>query len=322
MQKTDIRNQNLNLLVVLDALLETRSVTGAAEKLHLSQPAVSRSLAQLREMFDDPLFVRTSHGMLATPRAEALTDPLLEALEAAAGLFSAETFDPSATDTVFRIATTDYGAIAALAPALERFMAEAPKAGMEVVPIAGDIFRELAAGRVDLALYADVEAPPSLWMRELFEENYVCLVRHDHPLMRNGAKQIALEDFIAWPHALVTVFGGRRGVVDRALEKLGLARQISLWIPYFSAAPLMIAETDAILTLPTKMARAFGSMPSLALLQPPVEVRGFAYRLYWHERTRRDPAFSWLRRLVADAVTGTQTPFPWPRSVGRRGNNR
>ncbi len=146
---------NLNLLAVLDALLE--SVSGAARKLNLSQPAISRSLSQLRRQFGDPLFVRSSHGMVATARAEALTAPLQEVLQATLGLFEAAPFDPAESMAIFRIATTDYGAIAALAPTLKAIMTAAPKAGFELVTVDRGSFAKMTAGEIDLALYANVE---------------------------------------------------------------------------------------------------------------------------------------------------------------------
>ncbi len=302
MQKPDLRDLNLNLLVVLDALLETHSVSGAAKKLHLSQPAISRSLSLLREMFGDPLFVRSAHGMLPTPRAETLAAPLAQTLEAAVGLISAERFDPAESSAVFRVSTTDYGAIAVIAPALERFAAEAPKAAIEVVPVTAETFRDLAAGKIELMLYTGAEVPPSLRTRPLFQESYVCLVRRSHPLAGSKTERISLDDFVAWPHALVTVFGGRRGVVDAALAERGLTRRVVLWVPYFSVAPLMIQQTDAILTLPSKIAQAFLAMDSLMVLKPPLEISRFAYRLLWHERTHSDPALRWLRRLLVDVA--------------------
>ena len=303
MQKTDLRNINLNLLVVLQALLDRGSVSGAAEQLNLSQPAVSRSLGQLRELFEDELFVRVTHGIVPTARAETLVTPLSEILHSTIDLLTKQTFDPTDTTRIFRVATTDYGATAALGPALNNFMSQAPKAGLEIIPFDEDIFETLASGKVDLALYGSDQVSSNLRSQWLFDEDYVCLVRKGHPALPQGkraASNIAmtLKDYIAWPHALVTVFGGRRGVVDTILAKQNKTRRVTVWIPYFSVAPLMIANTDAILTIPSRIASAFDDMPSLVQMRAPFEIERFRYFLLWHERADKDPALVWLRGLL------------------------
>ena len=307
MQKTDLKTVNLNLLIVLQALLDRGTVSGAADQLNLSQPAVSRSLAQLRELFDDQLFVRASHGMVPTARTEALATPLSEVLQSTIDLLATDSFTAAQSHRVFRIATTDYGATAVLAPALNRFMTLAPLGGLEVVPFAESSFDALGAGKVDLLLYGDGDIAPYMRKKILFDENYVCLVRKDHPILRQSkrtalARRMTLANYLAWPHALVTVFGGRRGVVDALLAKQNKVRRVGLWIPYFSVAPLMIAETDAILTIPSRVAKAFDHMSSLVEIPAPIKIERFRYFLVWHERTDKDPALVWLRNLLEEAV--------------------
>ena len=307
MQKTDLNSINLNLLVVLQALLERGSVSGAAERLNLSQPAVSRSLAQLRELFGDQLFVRASHGMVPTARTESLVTPLSELLQRTIDLLAKESFDPAQGHRIFRVATTDYGATAVLAPALNTFMAQAPHAGLEIVPFAEGIFDALESGKVDVVLYGDGSVPPTMRAQVLCDESYVCLVRKGHPVLRQGkrasaANVMTLQNYIAWPHALVTVFGGRHGIVDTLLAKQNKARRVVVWIPYFSVAPLMIADTDAILTIPVRIANAFDDMSSLVEVPAPIEIERFRYYLVWHERTDKDPALIWFRGLLEDSL--------------------
>lgn len=307
MQKTDLKNVNLNLLIVLQALLDRGTVSGAADQLNLSQPAVSRSLAQLRELFDDQLFVRASHGIVPTARAEALVTPLSEVLQRTVDLLATDSFAPDQSHRVFRIATTDYGATSVLATALNTFMTLAPHGGLEVVPFAESSFDELGAGKIDLLLYGDGDLAPYMRRTFLFEEGYVCLVRKDHPVLGKSkraapARRMTLASYLAWPHALVTVLGGRHGIVDTLLAKQNKTRHVGLWIPYFSVAPLMIAETDAILTVPHRVAKAFEDMSSLVEIPTPIEIDRFRYFLVWHERTDKDPALVWLRNLLVEAV--------------------
>lgn len=307
MREVDFRRIDLNLLVVLRVLLDTRSVTRTAERLSMSQPAVSRALAKLRTQLDDKLLVKGAGGMMPTQRAETLSMPLAALLRQLESFIAPAMFDPGTTRRVFRIATTDYGAIVVLPRLMAAFAKSAPHAGIEVLPFSDEVFDLLDTGQVDFVLYSDDPAPGTLRTRPLFSETYSCLLRADHPLLtkrkRGAMRSLSLEEFTAWPHALVSIFGGRTGDVDDALLRIGRKRHITLWLPYFATAGLVCASSDVIVTLPTRVASVLATNDRLALLEPPLEVPGFGYRMLWHERSHDDPGAIWLRDLVV-AIAG------------------
>lgn len=304
MRAVDLAKVDLNLLIVLDALLETRSVTKAAERLGTSQPAVSRSLAKLRDLFDDTLLVKGARGMTPTMRAEALAEPLARLLAGVEEFLIQPSFDPASTDRVFRLATTDYGALAVLPAVMRRFSEEAPRAGIEVVPFSREVFRALAEGQVDLLLYADGRVPGSFRTMKLFEESFVSLVRTGHPLLGDSGRDrvIPLADFAAWPQVMVSIFGGTSGPVDTALAAFGLKRHIALCVPYFATAAVIASSSDLVVTMPSRIARQLGSHLGLVELNMPSFVSGYGYRLLWHERSHGDLGAAWLRRLIRRGV--------------------
>jgi DNA-binding transcriptional LysR family regulator len=300
MRNSALRRLDLNLLLVLHTVLETRNVTTAALRLNMSQPAVSRAIGRLRVVFDDPLFTKGAGGVVATPRAEALSDSiatLLADIEAAVG---PPHFDASATTRVFRIATTDYGALAVI-PALAADLAvAAPRAGIDVVPFGPDAFRSLAAGEIDFVFYTDDPIPAGLSSRPLFDESYASLVREGHPMLQGSKVAVDLDAFLAFSHILVTVFGGRTGVVDVELEVLGHTRHVAVSVPYFATAALIAARSDLVLTLPRKAIKRLAEPHKLIVFPTPVKIQGYNYRLIWHPRSNRDPGHKWLmERAVA-----------------------
>ena len=312
MQEPDLKDLDLNLLVVLRALLQTRGVGQAAERLGMSQPAVSRALSRLRRQFGDQLLVKGHRSMMPTVYASELAGPLNYLLEQTEAFFERKSaFDSSTTSRVFRVATTDYGAIAIFPKLLPQFRADAPLAGIEIVAFGRDTFRMLAEGQIDIAFYADDPVPTSLRTADLFTENYSSLVRENHPLtsqITNG--RIGIEAYLAHDHALVTVGGGRTGVVDDALRVLGLKRRVALWLPFFMTAAALVSQSDLILTLPRRAAAvAAGSLPLVTFL-PPAELETFGYRMIWHERSHKDAACVWLRDLIARS-SASNSPGPF-----------
>ncbi len=301
MRKSDLLRHNVSHLVVFQSLLQTGNVTGTASELHMSQPAVSRALAHLREMFGDPLFVRAPGGVGPTDRAVQLAPRVSDLVDGLSELIAPQDFDLLSSERTFRIATTDYGAGTVVLDIAKSFSEQAPRASLEIVPFSADVFRDLAEGRLDLVLYADAPVPESLQTEVLFEETYSCLCRKNHPVVKEQRKgAIPLDSFLAWPHALITVFGGRFGLIDSLLKDKGLERHIALRLPYFSTAPLIIAQSDMLLTLPTRTARYFADTGNLECLASPVEIPKFGYIQVWHKRTELDPAAMWLRALIRD----------------------
>ena len=213
-------------------------------------------------------------------------------------------FEPREAERVFTLACVDFGSLVIVPPLLARLRAEAPGVDLVVRQLRSEeIERQLAEGQVDLAvgvLYGQDEP----WMvgQRLFEERFVCVVRADHPTVRGP---LTLDQFVALDHALISPRGRQGGFVDRALARHGRTRRVALTVPHFLAAPIVVAGSDLILTVPERIARAFAKMLPLQIVEPPLEVEGFAVTQYWHERQARDPAHVWFRGLVVEVGRAT-----------------
>ena len=291
---------DLNLLVVLDAILAEGSVTRAARRVGLTQPAMSQALARLRKLFDDPLFVRTPRGMVATARAADLASPVRRALaEIDRALASRSTFDPRTAKRAFTLAALDYAELVILPPLLHRLARGAPGIDLRVRALRQvDIEEELETGTVDLGIA--VLAPgdePALYGQKLFGERFVCVARADYPKL--GAT-LSLAEYAALDHALIAPRGRPGSVVDAELAKHGLARRVALVVPHFAVAPLVVARSDLVLTVPHHVARTFVDLLPLRIVPPPLDLPGFDVVQLWHERQQQDPAHVWLRGIVLD----------------------
>jgi DNA-binding transcriptional LysR family regulator len=292
----NVRDVDLNLLRVFDAVLRERGVTAAAVGLGLTQPAVSNALARLRGVFGDALFVRTPGGMDATPFARGLAEPVRQALALLeSALAHGPGFDPAAATRAFRFYMSDLGQIEFLPPLIERVQREAPGVRLEAVALEiEDIAAALAAGALDLAVGFLPGLGPPVRRRALFRDPYVCLMRADHPV-----KALSKKTFLQASHALVTYRGGHR-VVEEALERAGLARRIALRLPHFTVVPMVLERTDLVCTLPARVARVFERRGKLKSLPPPVAIPPADVGVHWHERFESDPGNRWLRELVVE----------------------
>ncbi|MEZ4241437.1 MAG: LysR family transcriptional regulator [Myxococcota bacterium] len=288
---------DLNLLVVLDVLLEERSVTRAATRLGRTQPAVSRSLGRLRSLLGDPLLVREGGGLVPTPRAAALAAPVRALLQdVVAQVLASDDFDPARAARRFTVATTDYVERVLLPRPLARIAREAP--GCQIVlthapdPLA-------VAGDVDL-LFTPLFAPGrQVRIRPLVDDTFVCVVRSDHPCLAQPAG-LDLEAYLALPHLLVAPRGNPGSIVDDELAALGRTRHVAVQVPTFLSAPALVAASDLVWTLPQHLARALAAEARLATVPTPLPVPGFTVHLAWHERWQHDPGHAWLRRLLAE----------------------
>lgn len=290
---------NLNLLVSLDALLTERSVSRAARRTGVSQPAMSQSLRQLRAIFDDALLARDRGVLVLTPAAERLMVPLRHALVAVQRVLDGEKpFDPGRAERRFTIAVGDFAAVTLLPPLLERASREAPGIGFDVRPVEPTrLFERLATGEFDLVIGAKLDASGDFMRQLLYRDGFVCMARRDHPELSGDA--LDLERYAALPHVLISPTGEGPSVVDRLLAERGKQRRIALRIPYFLAAPLMVVRSDLVLTAPRSVAGAFASTHALALFEPPLELPSFGVYQLWHQRYQSDDAHRWLRELVA-----------------------
>ena len=292
------RDVDLNLLRVFDAVLREGGVTPAAAILGLTQPAVSNALARLRKLFDDSLFVRTSRGMEPTPFARELAEPVRQALALLeSALAHGPGFDPASAARSFRFYMSDVGQIEFLPPLVERVQREAPGVRLEAVALdVDDIGAALATGGLDLAVGFLPGLGPPLRRRSLFRDPYVCLMRADHPVA-----SLTKRKFLEASHALVTYRGGHR-VIEEALERAGLARNIALRVPHFTVLPMVLERTDLVLTLPARVARVFERRGPFKSLPPPLAIPPAEVAVHWHERFEADPGNRWLRELVIELL--------------------
>jgi DNA-binding transcriptional LysR family regulator len=288
---------DLRSLRMLAALLDTASVTQSGELLGLSQPAASRAVARLRRALGDPLLVRTTGGYALTARAEALKPRIAEALAAVGRVFEGDSFQPATARRTFRIAATDYGSVTVLSRLVAQVAREAPAVCLDVVPFGPSTFADLESGTLDCALDADVDLPPDFHSRELFRDDYACVVRRGHPCL--SMEGDLLERLGAWPQAITMYPEGHRMVPDEVLQALGIApAATSLRTPYFMSAPWIIPETDLVMCVPGRVAQRLASVAQLEVLPLP-DSPTFTYRMVWHERVHRDLGMRWLRNLVA-----------------------
>jgi len=316
---------NLNLLVPLQALLEERNVTRAAERCGVSQPAMSRNLAQLRGLLEDTLLVRTADGVQLTERAERILSPLghtLGELERVVG--DRPAFDPGQTTRRFRIAAPDY-LVMLLGPALGRRAAELGSGlSFEFVGMERDRFqRQLETGQLDLAIHACLELPTDIGHTPLIVDRFACAMRDDHPL---AGKRLTVKRFASLPHCLIAISDERSpGSVDVALSDLGLKRHVACSTRSFLSAAHFALQSDMILTGPERMLRHYAQHYPLCVFKPPLELHGFDYEATWHRRFEADPGMGWLRSTVAEIADGFE-PMPaalsWQAQFGGGGSRR
>lgn len=301
-----MQSPDLNLLIALDALLQEGNVSRAATRVGLSTPAMSHALARLRKQLGDPLLVRAGQRMAYTPRAQDLKDRVHAlAREALDVLATSAPADPRTAQRAFRIRTTDQF-LMILNPQLDRRLREAPGLSLQVMPVQREDAQLLREGTIDLAIgvydyspYSDL--PTDLRIQSLFEDEYVCAVRRDHPRV---GRSLTLQQYAELEHVQVSVRGPPGGYVDELLAMQGMQRRIARAVPYFMAALALVAETDYILTLAVRFARKMARRFGLRVIRPPRALGLEPYQVsqIWHPRNDRDAAHRFLREAVADAA--------------------
>lgn len=294
----DLKQLDLNLLLVFNQLLAERSVSGAARALGLSQPAVSNALARLRKAVGDELFLRTSRGMEPTPRAVQLAEPVAAALQLLQGaLRQDQGFDPATSSRAFTVGMTDIGEIYFLPGLMEALAEVAPGVTVSTVRnTAVQLKDEMEAGHVDLALGLLPQLRTGFFQRRLFTQRYVCLMRQGHPLDK---RRIGLREFSAAEHLAVVSAGTGHGVVEDELARQGIERRVRLTVPHFVALGHILAGTDMIATVPERLAQRMAGPFGLRWLAHPAPLPEIGIHLLWHARLHREPANQWLRQLIA-----------------------
>lgn len=299
MRQVDFTEVDLNLLKLFEALVRERSVTQAGLRLGLSQPAASRALGRLRTMLGDRLVVRGKLGLELTPRGEMLVGPVGKLLDGARAIVAPAVFDPASASGRITIAAHDHLSLLVLAGLIGRFERHAPALSLHIAPPAGDNVRLVEQGSADLALGMFDELPGSLYRRGLYTDSMVSVVRSGHPGVANG---LTLERYVALRHVAVTISGVGDSAVDVALAALGRTRHVALRVPHFLAGAMLVAESDMILTLPSRLARRLAEQLPLMLLDLPLQVAPLSPAMIWHERFHGDPAHAWVRQQLIEVV--------------------
>lgn len=299
-----LRNIDLNLLVVLHALLTEKHVTRTGERLHLSQPAISHSLNKLRVLLDDPILIREGNEVMLSAMAQNLQDPLREILSQIETLFGKSIdFDAANSQRTFQLAMSDYGAAIILPKLLVRLRREAPNTTLVVTQDSRHgMFEQVAQGKIDLALGVFPSLTPDVSMEVLFEESFSCLL-DQWTLSKEG--MLDLESYLERPHIQVSMDGGVNGEVDSVLRAEGLRRHIAVSVPHWRTAPSLLHNTDLILTIATRTLEDTLLHPDLVKLPPPFSIPRFPFVQIWHQRFCDDPAHAWLRDQVKQVVAHT-----------------
>jgi len=301
----DLRRADLGLLLALDCLIAERSVTNAARRLGISQPALSAQLARLRDIFDDPLLVPSGRQMVPSARASAIRAPLRHLLDELQALVRNRlVFDPNTSARVFKIRGTDYVHRVILVPLIERLHATAPCLRLALLPLdARSGWVDLESGDCDLLIVSEHLAPEAARARSLLEETFVMIQRKSHP---RGTGTVDLRGFCELEHVLVSPEGGGFvGAIDEALAAAGQTRRVAVSLPNFLLAPPLVAASDFVAVVPRRLAEIFGALVDSF----PVPLPTFSFRVLmcWHPQQHLDPGSQWLRDSLSAAIPDGQT---------------
>lgn len=297
MRITHLRQADLNLLVVFTALAEERNVTRAASRLLLSQPAVSRALQRLREMFHDDLLIRSPSGYEPTPKGKRLLQELSTMLPRLDRLLSGEDFDPRVEEATFRVAVTDHASHVLCPLICRRVLPAAAKVSIEFVPFGGPTFDAIEKGRLDLMLNADDGyLPPHFACEMIFDDSFLCVAAKESKY----PEVLTLKRYMAAQHVGVGLWGELQTLPDKRLAGIGEKRRCPIWVPYFTAAVRCVPGTHLLATVPSRIARLESANLSLGILKPPEVLGRFNYLMAWHPRMNTDAAHIWLRRAIRE----------------------
>ena len=304
MRVTQLRQADLNLLIVFTVLAEERNVTRAAARLFLSQPAVSRALQRLRDMFHDDLLIRTANGYEPTPKGQRLLQDLATMLPRLDRLMAGGDFDPSTEDATFRIATTDHAAHLLVPLLCNSVLSNPTKVDFSFVPLHAGQYEALEKGRLDLVLNADHDTSTFHLSKEvIFEVDFVCVVSRKSKFER----AITLKQYLAAKHVAVDIIGGVQTHPDRHLAAIGEKRRCPLVVAQHTVAMRVAAVTDMIATVPRRMALLEAPKKVTKILEGPAALGSFKYVMIWHQRMQTDAAHIWLRSIIREGGKAIST---------------
>jgi DNA-binding transcriptional LysR family regulator len=299
----NLRNFDLNLLRIFEAIFQDRSVSKAADRLALSQPAVSNALNRMRRQFADPLFVRTQVGMEPTPKAQQLALAVQQGLTTIrAGLISGFDFDPAESRRCFTLLMTDVGELAFLPAVLPKLIKQAPYVDVSVIEFGLERYEELLnSGMADLAI-GRIKLPDALLAETIHTSPFVVLMGRDNrrlQLQPDGTPSIAFEDYLEAPHVFVMPRGASGDPVTEALGDMARLRRIAISIPHATVLPAILVDTDLIATVPKVCADQLTASGNLCTAQAPFPIQPSIVQQWWHRRNTTDPGHQWLRLLFA-----------------------
>lgn len=309
----NLKNIDLNLLVYLDVLLRTGSVTQAAESMGISQPAMSNGLRRLRTLFSDPLLIRTADGMSPTERAKEL-QPLIRKIVAAVetAVEPDKGFDPANADRVFRLSVSDYSECTLMPPLLRRMHSIAPKIALDILTPSDVSYKDVEAGKVDLVINRFDDMPQSFHHTTIWRDDFSCMISRHNPIR----DRFNLTSYLQASHVWVSKTGMGIGVgvepgvvqqlgwVDDALARLGKKRRIRLYTRHYQAAMQLAELHDLVITLPSKSANLQKDNADVIILPPPFEIPEIELKMAWSSLLQHNPAHQWLRALITEVASG------------------
>lgn len=309
---------DMNLLVYLDALLKERSVTKAAHQLGISQPAMSNGLRRLRDLFEDPLLIRTSEGMTPTERARELEPMLRMALQSLEKVVTPRHhFDAKESHRVFRIMASDYAESTLIPQLLKRLTIEAPHVSLDIMTPSDVSFSDVEQGRVDMAINRFDSLPQSFHQMTVWTDNFCCMLSKNNRILEN----FSLVNYLKARHIWVSKTGygvgvgvnpgdvQRLGFVDEVLNQLGKKRDIAVYTRHYQAAMLLAEENELIVTIPARAAALQGRNERLAIMAPPFEIPPLLLKMVWSPLLHHDPAHRWIRRMIIDVAEEIPAPY-------------
>lgn len=298
-----ISRVDLNLFTVFEAIYTEGSVTRASQQLNLTQPAISHALNRLRQLFDDPLFVRQGHAMVSTPLARSIIEPVRQALRGLeVTLADTGKFDPALASKQFNLALRDVLESTVLPPLLESITAQAPQINLAAIQVERrELVSELGAGTLDLAIDMLLPLPNEIRRQKIVADNTVVLARRGHPAVQ---ETLDLDTYLQAEHILASSRRKGMGLEDFELSRLGLQRRIRLRCQHYFAACRVVSQTDLLLTMPEAYARIANQQFDNQILPLPLPMPSWDVYLYWHQNVENDPANRWLRQQVIQAFSG------------------
>lgn len=308
-----MKDFDLNLLRVMVAVYDARSVSRAAQVLGTSQPTVSTALGKLRRAFGEPLFVKTALGVSPTARTHAIAASAREILsQVEAELLPESAFDPATTTSLFTLALSDVGEMVFLPKILARLQREAPRASVRSVALPPEqTGLAMETGEIDLAIgyFPDLDTA-QFRQQQLLRHYFVCLLRADHPL---SGDKLTMEQFLNLGHAVIRAEGRSQEIFEKYLERHKIERRIVLLTPHFMSIPMIIGQSDLIVTLPHAIGQFFSRIgANVRIVEPPLPLPPIGLFQHWHRSYHHEPRNRWLRKLMAELFNDATDEWPYP----------